>query len=105
MAKKRSFLDGYKTYDISEGFGDPEQWRDAFCQRMSKDQAKAILERQNETAFGILGRQTGTTEKEIKSAFRKLIQEWHPDKNPHRQDEAKQMSITIIAAYESLRQD
>ncbi|WP_431217078.1 J domain-containing protein [Puia sp. P3] len=103
MPKKRGFLDGYKTYDASHGFGSADEWRKAFHQRMSKEEAAAILERHNETAHEVLGVNLNATEAEIRSAFRRLIQQWHPDKNPDRQEEALQMSLKIIAAYESLK--
>ncbi|HVU96775.1 MAG TPA: J domain-containing protein [Puia sp.] len=103
MPKKRGFLDGYKTYDTSDGFGSADQWREAFHQRMSKDEAAAILERHNMTAHEILGVSPNATKAEIRSAFRRLIQQWHPDKNLDRQEEATQMSLKVIAAYESLR--
>ena len=103
MPKKKGFLDGYKTYDTSHGFGSEDEWREAFNQRMSKEQAAAILQHLNETAHEILGVNPDATKAEIRSAFRRLIQQWHPDKNPDRQEEALQMSLKIIAAYESLR--
>ena len=100
MAK--SFLDGYKTYDTSGGHGNAKQWKNAFNQRMSKEEAESILAKQQETPFSILQISSGATQAEIKKAYRQLIKEWHPDKNQHRIEEAEAMSKKIIAAFSML---
>lgn len=97
MAKR--FLDGYKTYNTSDGFGNAKKWKETFYQRMRKEDAEIILTHQAETPYSILGLERGATMAEIKKAFRKLISEWHPDKNQHRLKEAEEMSKKIIAAY------
>lgn len=101
MAKK-GFLDGYKTYDTSNGFGNPRKWRDAFQQRMSKEEAKEILEKISETPYSILGISEGASQSEIKKAYRSKLMEWHPDRNQHRTCEADEMTKKIIAAYVTL---
>ncbi|MCS3801090.1 J domain-containing protein [Niastella sp. OAS944] len=98
----RGFLDGYKTYDTSKGFGNAKQWNNAFRERMSKEDATAILQEQQETPWAILGVSTSATKAEIKKAFRLMIIQWHPDKNQHRLPEAEAMSKKIIAAYTML---
>lgn len=103
MAKskaKRGVLDGYTTYDTSKGFGNSSDWQESFRQRMSKEDAKLIL--QDELPENVLGLQPGVTESEIKKAYRKLMMEWHPDRNQHRLEEAEAMSKKIIAAYTTL---
>ena len=102
MKKKKGFLDGYKTYDTSNGFGNAKKWREAFSQRMNKEEAKEILEKTSETPYSILGISPNASSSEIKKAYRKKIQEWHPDKNQHRIAEAEEMSKKIIAAYVDL---
>lgn len=97
MAK--GFLDGYNTYDPSNGYGNAGKWREAFRQRMNKEDATAILQEQQETPYQILGVAANATKAEIKKAFRTLITLWHPDKNQHRIQEAEAMSKKIIAAY------
>lgn len=97
MAK--GFLDGYKTYDTSQGFGNAKKWRKALYEKMSRDYAKAIMQNQVETPHEILGVSAGASEAEIKKAFRKLILFWHPDKNPGQTQQAEAMSKKIIAAY------
>lgn len=97
MAK--GFLDGYKTYDTSKGFGNAKKWRAALNERMSKEQAAAILQQEEENPYTLLGISRQATAAEIKKAFRQRITEWHPDKNQHRIEEAEAMSKKIIAAY------
>lgn len=101
MAKK-GLLDGYKTYDTSQGFGSAKKWRNAFRERFSRQEAEAILETGEQTPHQILRIAAGATPTEIKKAFRKLITEWHPDRNQHRIKEAEEMSKKIIAAYSLL---
>ncbi|WP_333887349.1 J domain-containing protein [Sphingobacterium siyangense] len=101
MAKK-GFLDGYKTYDTSDGFGSPKKWRSAFKERFSKEEAEALLKDEQQTPYQILGVPVGANAAEIKKAFRKLIAMWHPDVNQHRIEEAEEMSKKIIAAYSLL---
>ena len=100
MAK--GFLDGYKTYDTSKGFGDPKKWQNAFRQRIGKDEAQAIMNTQSKSPHEVLGVLQNASPQDIKRAFRKLMMEWHPDRNQHREGEAEQQSILIIAAYEML---
>jgi len=101
MAKK-GFLEGYKTYDTSRGYGSAKKWRSAFNERFSKEEAQTILENEQQTPYQILGIKPGATAAEIKKAFRASISEWHPDRNQHRITEAEEMSKKIIAAYSLL---
>lgn len=100
MAK--GFLDGYKTYDTANGFGDPKHWQKAFKVRMGAEEAEAVLQGQQQTPHEILGIEKGATKEAIKKAFRKMITLWHPDLNQHRLAEAEEMSKRIIAAYSIL---
>lgn len=97
MAK--GFLDGYKTYDASKGYGSAKDWRNALRERMSKEDAELILKKEDQTPYGILDISPNATQAEIKKAFRKIISLWHPDVNQHRITEAEEMSKKIIAAY------
>ena len=96
---KREFLDGYKTYDTSNGYGDPGKWRDSFRKRMNADEAKAILATTDKSPHSILGVSTNASISEIKNAYRTKMQEWHPDKNQHRIEEAVKMAQNLSAAY------
>jgi DnaJ-domain-containing protein 1 len=96
---KKGFLDGYKTYNTRKGFGNAKQWKNAFQQRMSKEDAEEILSKQHSTPHEILGVSPHASPATIKAAFRKLIKEWHPDRNQHRIEEAEAQSKKILAAY------
>lgn len=98
--KKRGFLDGYKTYDTSTGFCHAGQWRGAFGQRMGRDEAEAIIKSKDKTPWEILGVAQNASPQEITKAYRAKMMEWHPDRNPHREAEAVEMSKAINAAYE-----
>lgn len=102
--KKRSFTEGYKTYDTSHGYGNRANWEQSFQQRLSGEEAAEILSAQHKTPREILGVGAGATLAEIKKAFRKLIHQWHPDKNPDQQERAAEESKIIIAAYQALTQ-
>lgn len=49
--------------------------------------------------YDILGVSSGATDKEIKSAFRKLAKKYHPDQNPN-DPKAKDMFAKVSQAYE-----
>jgi len=97
MAK--GFLDGYKTYDTRNGFGNAKKWRENMRERMTNEDAEKIMQSQRDSPNTILGISETSTLAEIKRAFRLKIREWHPDKNHHRIKEAEEMSKKIIAAY------
>lgn len=52
--------------------------------------------------YKVLGVDKGATEKEIKSAYKKLAVKWHPDRNPDNQEKASQKFAEIAQAYEVL---
>ncbi|MEC5143111.1 J domain-containing protein [Chitinophaga sp. 212800010-3] len=97
MAK--SFLDGYQTYDTGDGYGDANQWKGAFKDRMSKEDATAFFQGQAQTPHEVLNIPSDASPAAIKKAFRQLMMQWHPDRNPDRAAEAEEMSKKIIAAY------
>lgn len=98
----KEFLDGYKTYDTSGGFGHAQKWRSAFYDRLNKQEATKILSESGVTPYTLLEIDPEATQAEIKKAFRKKIWQWHPDKNPHRLAEAEAMSKKLNAAYSLL---
>lgn len=75
----RAFMDGYKTYDESEGHGSPDEWRSAFGQRMGLDEASEILG--NDNPWTVLGLRAGASAADIKKAWRREAMRWHPDRN------------------------
>src|SRR6202011_1936383 len=52
--------------------------------------------------YEILGVTKTATEKERKSAYRKLARKWHPDANPENQKEAEEKFKELQEAYEVL---
>lgn len=42
-ARKKGFLEGYRTYDATGGHGDTGQWQQAFSKRMGLDEARHAL--------------------------------------------------------------
>jgi DnaJ-domain-containing protein 1 len=87
---KKGFLDGYKTYDASEGYGHPEQWKEAFFERLGVDKALEVLG--EDDPLQLLGITTeGFTWDDILKAYRKMMMKWHPDRNPGNKD-AHEMS-------------
>mmetsp|Transcript_41475 Transcript_41475/g.53483 ORF Transcript_41475/g.53483 Transcript_41475/m.53483 type:complete len:448 (-) Transcript_41475:226-1569(-) len=52
--------------------------------------------------YEVLQLKKNATEKEIKKAYRKLAQKWHPDKNPSNKDRAQKKFQELAEAYEVL---
>lgn len=100
IKKRKGFTEGYKTYDTSNGFGNKRKWQRVFEERMGSQQA--LEELKELSPYEVLGISIHATQDEIKKAFRKLIQEWHPDVNQNRLEEATERSKKIIAAYSIL---
>lgn len=96
--KKRGFLDGYKTYDTSQGYGSPSEWKACFNRRMSREEAEEILGDSN--PLKILGLSPGFTMEQLKKAYRRLVMQWHPD--ICKKENAEEMFIRIHAAYVKL---
>merc|ERR1712232_241035 len=66
-------------------------------------QAQVALKQSKEkNYYKILGIQRNASKKEIKSAYRKLALQWHPDKNPDNLEEAEKKFADIGEAYEVL---
>jgi len=52
--------------------------------------------------YSILEIQKSATDADIKNAYRRLARLWHPDKNPHRREEADTKFKEIAEAYQVL---
>lgn len=81
---KKTFADidaARKRYSPEvEGYGDASEWRDAFRERMGFEEAERIIHGQDQSPREILGVKLRATWAEIKSAYRKLVLEFHPDR-------------------------
>ena len=92
-------MDGYKTYDTSEGFGNEFEWKKNFNKRMSADEMADILKNQRMTPEQILEiTDKFYTFEHVKAQFRKLIMLNHPDRGG-----STEQARLIISAYESLK--
>ena len=95
------FLSGYKTYDPEkEGYGNPGEWRKAFYQKMTTDEAQAILN--EDDPYIVLGIPRNASKDVIRRAFYKMAMQWHPDRNPDNLAKAEAMMKKINAAYHLL---
>src|ERR1700677_1889215 len=99
---KKGFMDGYKKYDTSQGFGDARQWQEAFSARMGVAKAREVLGADDPLA--VLGLVSGANWEEVEMAYRKKAREWHPDRRLDDPELAKEMMTKINAAYEILEE-
>jgi DnaJ-class molecular chaperone len=101
MKAKRTFADiaaARKRYNPDvEGYGDVRQWRGHFYQRMGWEEARRVIEQQERTPRQILGVGTAAPWSDIRSAFRKLSMDFHPDR-------AILNRMTVEAATEAFKQ-
>lgn len=87
---------GYKTH--SGPRGNAAQWKAQFSERMGLAVARETLG--DKSALGVLGLVVGATWKEIKSAYRRLALETHPDRGG-----SAAAFAAIHAAYEILEEE
>lgn len=105
MAKRRGFMDGYKTYDPEvEGYGSPKAWRAAFQSIMGLDEARQTVG--SRTPEEMLGTVVGASWTVILSAFRATLRDCHPDRCTEHglsYDVATERTKLVIAAYTVLK--
>lgn len=91
----------YKTYDPStEGFGNPDEWKSAFRERVTLGEAHEILRGKNPRV--VLGVSARATQAEITKAWRRKMLEVHPDRcqtTGLTPEEAHRLSKEALAAY------
>ena len=99
---KKEFMDGYKTYDTSDGFGNSNEWRKTFSKRMGSKEARKILEEENKTPEQILEIDNKDwmfyTFGALRRKYKEMIMKYHPDRGG-----ATNMAQRIIAAYTILK--
>ena len=71
--KKKWSLNNYKTYDTSEGFGSPDQWRSEFFQRLGFEEAKRILK--NKSPYDVIGVSRTASKKEAQKIYDSQLKE------------------------------
>lgn len=96
MKQKKGFTEGYKTYDTSNGYGSPEDWRKALKDRINQNE-------EGDEDYKLLDVLQNVSDKSLKMAYRKKMRQWHPDNNPDNIEEAVAMSQSIISAYERIK--
>lgn len=111
MAKpKRSFADikaSYKTYDPKvEGFGNPDDWREAFKERMGLEEAQRVVG--SKKPRDILNLGVACTWEEVVKAYRKKMLEVHPDRRVNSgltEEEATKKTKEVNAAFAVLAKE
>jgi DnaJ-class molecular chaperone len=72
--KRNPFDPDYAPYGRNQGeLGNPTQWKRAYEERFTAEEAAEILTGQKHTAWEILGVSVKATWTEIKSAYRKIV--------------------------------
>lgn len=75
---KKPFLSGYKKYNpAEEGFGNPDQWRGAFFDRLGFEKAVEVLG--SDDPLVVFGLQRDASWADVLVAYRRLAREHHPD--------------------------
>jgi len=92
---KKGFLDGYKTYDTSQGFGSRTEWKNAFFERLGFEKAVEVLG--DDDPLVLFGLTAQAVWNDVLLAYRKLAMQHHPDKGG-----TKEMMQKINAAFEVL---
>ena len=92
---KKGFLDGYKTYDTTNGFGNIQEWVAEFQSRMGVNEAISIIGNDPMIIFGVVN-----TWEEVLKKFRELAKKYHPDVNE--KDTKKEMQ-KVEAAFVLLK--
>lgn len=54
--------------------------------------------------YRILGLRAGASVEDVKASYRRLVRQYHPDVNPHNQEQAKDRFIQLTEAYRILSQ-
>jgi DnaJ-class molecular chaperone len=95
---KKGFMDGYRTYDTSAGFGNAQEWSDSFYQRIGYENALQVVGEND--PYIILDIPKDSLWGDIVTAYRRMAKKWHPDRN--KEENAVEMMKKINAAFEIL---
>jgi hypothetical protein len=75
---KKGFLEGYKTYDTSNGFGSIDDWKKAFEKRFNF--ISITIEQKAEKEDVLQPLYDAKDFFELRKAYRELMMKYHPDK-------------------------
>jgi hypothetical protein len=93
--KKKGFMDVYKKYDTSNGFGNRQEWMNAFYDRIGFEKAVEVL---GETdPLVLFGLTRDASWEDVVATYRKLARQNHPDLGG-----SKEAMQKINAAFEVL---
>ena len=96
---KKPFSMNYRQDPKGPGF--PHQWRATFYHRMTPEEARAAVGL--ETPHAILGVPASATWEEIRKAYRRLVKQYHPDRQNNAVKDAA-IFHKVQAAYELLEE-
>jgi DnaJ-domain-containing protein 1 len=75
---KKPFLSGYKTYNPrKEGYGNADDWRGAFFERLGFDKAVEVLG--EDDPMVLFGLREDASWEDVCRTYRRLARENHPD--------------------------
>jgi hypothetical protein len=80
----KGFMDGYKKYNTSKGFGNVHEWRAAWNERMGHQEAATVLERDD--PLSVLGFDTIPSKYDLDKRYRELVMKHHPDRGGEAQE-------------------
>ena len=60
------------------------------------------ISKKSDNYYELLGVDPKAGSEEIRQVYRENLKEWHPDKNPHRIEEAEEITKILNAAYHIL---
>lgn len=77
---KKDFMGVYKKFynPHKEGFGNPQDWQNAFNERMGINEARTTLN--DADPYEVLGLKPNATLDEVKKAYREAAMKFHPDR-------------------------
>ena len=75
---KKGFLEGYKTYDTSNGFGSVDDWKKAFEKRFNF--VSITIEQKAEKEDVLQPLHDAKDFFELRKSYRELMMKYHPDR-------------------------
>lgn len=80
-ARKPGFMEHYdkpgRRYEPEAvGYGTPAQWRGAFAERMSLEEAEVVIG--TGSPWAVLGVRQGASAEEIRAAYKRMAIKYHP---------------------------